>query len=281
MEAMSIGTAALAAIGGLRQQRTQRRRPARSGAQHRTGAAVLRDSIEEGTFEDVFFSPPAKGETDQILRAARKAVDAGNRLRREERAGTRTLTAIERAIVALTANTVRVLEELLTLARLNSGQVFPTYDYLAEATALGRATIARSIKALEEVGFLAKQRRFKRIEVEGIGPRYKQTSNAYRAMLPARVLAYLPRWMRPAPIPVDQEQRAADDATETRAMLSTLSCREFALAMVGGPLGKMLAKLGAGIDQQDSEYHDHTQPLTDSYNQARYGVGLDGQHVAA
>ena len=225
MEAMSIGNAALAAIGGLRPQRSQQRRPARSGAAHPTGAPVLRDSIEAGTFEDVFFSPPAKGETDKILRAARKAVDAGKRLRRDERTGTRTLTAIERALAALTANTIRVLEELLTLSRLNRGQVFPTYDHLAEATALGRATIARAIGALEAVGFLARQRRFKRVEAEGIGPRYKQTSNAYRPMLPARILPYLPRWMRqrrsrptrssatrtmrPRPAPCSQPCRAA------------------------------------------------------------------------
>lgn len=277
MEAMSIGNAALAAIGGLRPQRSQQRRPARSGAAHPTGAPVLRDSIEAGTFEDVFFSAPAKGETDKILRAARKAVDAGKRLRRDERTGTRTLTAIERALAALTANTIRVLEELLTLARLNRGQVFPTYDHLAEATALGRATIARAIGALEAVGFLARQRRFKRVEAEGIGPRYKQTSNAYRPMLPARILPYLPRWMRPAPIPADQEQRDADNAAETSAMLATLSRRDFARATVGGQLGKALAKLGAMLDRSDSEYQTHPQPLTDSYNQEIYGVGLVGQ----
>lgn len=281
MEAMSIGTVALAALGGLRPQRTQRHRPARSGAQHRTGAAVLRDSIEEGTFEDVFFIPPAKGETDEILRAARKAVDAGNRLRRDERAGTRTLTAIERAIAALTEKAVRVLEELLTLARLNRGQVFPTWDYLAEATGIGRATVGRAISSLEAIGFLTRQRRFKRVEAEGIGPRYKQTSNAYRTMLPGRILKYLPRWMRPAPIPADQEQRDADNAADTAAMLATLSRQDFAKAIVGGPLGKALAKLGAALDRSDSEYHADPQPLMDSYNQARYGVGLDGQHVAA
>lgn len=278
MEAISIGAAALAAVGGLR---LQRGRPAQSGGQHRTGAAVLRDSIEAGTFEDMFFSPPAKGETDKILRAARQAVDAGKRLRRDERTGTRKLTANERALAGLTANMVRVLEELLTLSRLNRGQVFPTYDHLAKATALGRATIGRAISTLEAVGFLARQRRFKRVEAEGIGPRYKQTSNAYRPMLPARILPYLPRWMRPSPIPADQEQRDADNAAETRAMLATLSCREFARATVGGQLGMALAKLGAMLDRSDSEYQTHPQPLTDSYYQGRYRVGLVGQRAPA
>jgi biotin operon repressor len=104
----------------------------------------------------------------------------------------------------LTTAAVRVFEELCTLARLNQGRVYPSYDRLAEATALGRATIARALQALKRCGFLVRQRRFKR--VEGEGPRYCQTSNAYRPLLPARVLALLPRWMRPTPIPIDQEQ---------------------------------------------------------------------------
>jgi hypothetical protein len=133
--------------------------------------------------------------------------DAGQLLlestnRREERAGTHTLTATERAIAALTAGAVRVYEGICTLARLNQGSVFPSYDWLAEATGLGRATIARALHALDRVGFLVRQRRFTRIE--GEGPRYRQTSNVYRALLPASVLGYLPCWMRPSPLPDDQ-----------------------------------------------------------------------------
>lgn len=88
------------------------------------------------------------------------------------------------------------------MPRLNRGRVFLTYDHLARATALGRATVARALHVLKAIGFLMRQRRFKR--VEGEGPRYKQTSNVYRATPAARVLHYLPRWMRPAPIPDDQ-----------------------------------------------------------------------------
>ncbi len=70
---------------------------------------------------------------------------------------------------------MRVYEDICTLARLNRGRVFPSYDHLTTATALGRATVARAIALLKEIGFLVRQRRFKR--VEGEGPRYKQTSN--------------------------------------------------------------------------------------------------------
>jgi predicted transcriptional regulator len=239
---------------------------AESGARHarmphRTGAPVLRDSIEAGTFEALFFAVPAKGETDKLLRIARRTLDAGRQLRREARAGDRILTAAERRIVTLTAAAVRVYEEILTLARLNRGRVFPSYDHLSAATSLGRATIARALHILEDIGFLVRQRRFKRVDADGPGPRYRQTSNAYRATLPQRVLGFMPRWMRPAPLPDDVVQRETDRTGEVAAMLEGLSCRELATATVGGPLGRMLAKLGAGIDRRECESQNNPQPL--------------------
>ena len=91
----------------------------RAGGVHRTSVPVLCASIEAGTFEDLFVAVPAPGEPDRLLRACRHALDAGRRLRRDERAGTRTLAAAERAIATLTAGAVRVYEEICTLARLN------------------------------------------------------------------------------------------------------------------------------------------------------------------
>lgn len=242
---------------------------ARSGGVHRTGAPVLRGSLEAGTFEDAFFAVPAPGETDRLLTACRRARDAGRRMAREARAGMRVLSATERRLVALTAGAVRVFEEICTLARLNRGRVFPSYDWLAEATGLGRATIARGLVTLEAAGFLVRQRRFARDEAAGgqagpgARPRYRQTSNAYRALLPASVRAYLPRWLRPAPLPDDQVQREADRREAEAAMRATLSCRELAQASVGGALGHMLARLGARIDAACESQND-PQPLTKS-----------------
>lgn len=241
------------------------RRKARSGSPNPTGAHVLRDSVEAGTFEHVFFVPPAKGETDRLLRAARRISDAGRQLRSEARRDGRVLTPTERLLTALTSGTVRVYEEILTLSRLNRGRVFPSYDYLAEATSLGRATVARALHTLEKIGFLVRQRRFKRVEGDGPGPRYKQTSNAYRAFLPKCIMNYLPRWMRPAPVPDDELQRQADHVEEMDYMRSKLSCQELAEATVDGPLGKVLARLGAALDKQERESQKDTQPLLDSY----------------
>ncbi len=263
--AIHIGGAVTAALSGM----PFRSKPARSGAVRRTGARVLRNSLEEGSFEDAFFAVPPKGETDRILRVARKTLDTARGLRREERSGTRTLTSFERAVAALTSGSVRVLEEMLTLARLNKGRVFPSYEHLAKATNLGRATITRALAILEAIGFIARQRRFKRIECDGPGPRYEQTSNAYRPLLPTKILAFMPRWMRPAPIPVDEEQRRADVVAETETMLASLSCKELAEATISGPLGRILARLGAGIDQKEREAHYGSEPLIDLLDKGR------------
>lgn len=262
-------------------------RKSRSGAPHPTGAPVLRGSVEEGTFEHLFFSPPAKGETDRLLRAARRLLDAGRQLRREARgngdAQARILTPVERMLTTLTAASVRVLEEILTLARLNRGRVFPSYDYLADATSLGRATIARSLRILESVGLLVRQRRFKRVEGDGPGPRYAQTSNVYRAFLPDRLARYLPRWMRPAPLPDDVVQRESDRQEDMAIMRATLDPRERRKAMEQGALAKVLARLEVALDRQETgmerESQNHPQPLTKSYIRGANGLGLIGQHA--
>ena len=236
--------------------------PPRSGIVHRTGCPVRRGSVEAGSVEDAFFAVPDKGETDRLLRTARAALDAGRRIRRDCRAQGRVPTAAEQPLIALTAGAVRVFEEICTLARLNGGRVFPTYDHLARATALGRATVARGLAVLEAAGFLLRQRRFCR--TIGDGPRYRQTSNLYRALLPGAVLRFLPRRFHPAPLPGDVVQQEKVRVAETAAMHATLSCRELAEATVGGALGQMLARLGAAVDRAMCESHLEPQPLSES-----------------
>jgi predicted transcriptional regulator len=284
-----MGTLALsdALVGALAHVRIARssQRKVRSGAPHRTGAPVLRDSVEAGTFEHVFFVAPAKGETDRLLRAARRILDAGRQLRSEARRDGRVLTPAERLLTTLTAASVRVFEEILTLARLNRGRVFPSYDYLAEATSLGRATVARALRILESIGFLVRQRRFKRVEGEGAGPRYAQTSNVYRTFLPRIVRDRLPRWMRPAPLPDDQIQREAERIEDVAQMLARLSLREQVDATMTGPLAKVLARLGDAVESRERgicserESQNHPQPLPKSSIRETKGVGLNGQHA--
>lgn len=226
-------------------------------------AGVRRGSIEAGTFEDRFFAKPAKGECDRLIRMARVALDTGRRIKREARGEGRDLTAPERLLAGLTAGAVRVYEELCTLARLNGGKVYPSYDRLASATALGRATVARAIQILEDAGFLIRQRRFRRVAGEGPGPRFEQTSNAYRPVAPKKLLSLLPRWLRPAPVPDDTLQHVADQAEEQERLKGQLSCRELAQMTASGALGRVLARLGASLDAvlPSRESHFHPEPL--------------------
>ncbi|WP_294353114.1 helix-turn-helix domain-containing protein [uncultured Sphingomonas sp.] len=242
----------LSEAGALALARIGRRAGALPSHGETTPRPVLRGSREAGTFEHAFFTPPAKGETDHLLRVARRALDAGRMLRRAARRGERVLSASERLVAQLSAGAVRVLEELLALSRLNRGRVYPSYDHLARVTGLGRATVARGLRLLEEIGFLVRQRRFARLHTEGAGPQIAQTSNAYRLTLPRGIAAHLPRWMRPASLPDDEAQRLATRDAEQQVMRQSLSCRELALATLDGPLGRMLAKLGAGIDAREA-----------------------------
>ncbi|WP_336975212.1 helix-turn-helix domain-containing protein [Sphingobium aromaticiconvertens] len=280
MGTFALGDALVGALAHVKIAKSSQHK-ARSGAPHPTGAPVLRDSVEAGTFEHVFFVAPAKGETDRLLRAARRILDAGRQLRSEARCDGRVLTPAERLLTTLTAASVRVFEEILTLARLNRGRVFPSYDYLAEATSLGRATIARALRILEGIGFLVRQRRFKRVEGDGPGPRYAQTSNVYRTFLPRIVRDHLPRWMRPAPLPDDQLQREADRIEEIDQMLTRLTLREQVDATMTGPLAKVLARLGAAIESQERESQNHLQPLPKSSIKEKNGVGQNGQPAKA
>lgn len=246
---------------------------------HRTGARVRRDSIEAGTFEDMFFATPAKGECDRLIRMARTALDAGRRIKREARGQGRGLTGPEQALASLTAGAVRVYEELCTLARLNAGRVYPSYDRLAAATALGRATVARALQILEDAGFLVRQRRFRRVEGEGPGPRWEQTSNAYRPVVPKRLLSLLPRWLRPAPVPDDALQHVAEQAEEQERLKAQLTCRELAQFTVGGALGRVLARLGIAIDRQMPvrESHPDPEPLPNLFEKGNKASPLSGE----
>jgi predicted transcriptional regulator len=263
MTAFTLGEATATALG---------RMTARYAARAGMPAGVLdrrvrRGSIEAGSFEDDFFAAPATGACDAMLRAARQALDAGRRLKRATRAQNRVLTASERAIANLTAGAIRVFEELCALARLNRGRVYPSYDRLAATTALGRATVARALDLLEAAGFLARQRRFVRVEGEGAGPRYAQTSNAYRPQMPgglqAKLARVLPRWRLPMPLPDDALQHAEAQTASVAAMRAGLSCRDLAEATIEGPLGRMLARLGHALDRRsERESHDEPETLT-------------------
>ena len=93
--------------------------PSSTGTVTAAHCAVLRGSREAGTFEEHFFAVPAKGETDRLLSAARRALDEGRRLKSEARAGKRSLSAAERLLTLLTGAAIRVSpDKFLTFTKL-------------------------------------------------------------------------------------------------------------------------------------------------------------------
>lgn len=242
MGTYAIGTAALKALIGM------------AGSECKKGArAVLPGSLEAGTIEDRFFRPPSPGEADRMLKAAERAAAEGRGMARAERAGSRTLSAFERLTTKLTSSAVSIYQELTRLFWKYQGRVFPSYDHFVNATGFSRSTVFRSLAVLEQLGFLVRQRRFKRIEGQGPGPRYQQTSNAYRLELPKAMTRYLPAYMRPAPLPVDEAWRREAEIETTRRQVQSLPLDEFA-RMTGSDneLTKALERLGAAWERSQS-----------------------------
>lgn len=256
MAMLSIGEAVAVAVG-KRSVAPQRNRSGR-----RSFAPVRRGSLAKGSFEDQFFVKFAKGEPDKFARAVKWLCEAGRASKRKARSEQRDMTAIEAILASITTSAVRVFEEMAKLARLCEGQVFPTYDWLAEHTKLGRATIARAIGALENAQLIIKQRRFRHEHDADEGLQYRQTSNVYRLIVPNQLMALLPRWMRPAPPPDDFLHDQSDRIVSTALMLKGLSATDYVKATIGGALGDALVRLAAALDLKAiSESHNDPQTL--------------------
>ena len=90
-------------------------------------------------------------------------------MRHEIRKEARELSVQERFLTRLTDTTIRIFEELTHLARACKGELFPSYETLAARTARSRNSVWRAIGLLEALGFICRQRRFKKIKAEGPG----------------------------------------------------------------------------------------------------------------
>ncbi|KQM88487.1 hypothetical protein ASE67_01645 [Sphingomonas sp. Leaf23] len=214
-----------------------------------------------GTFEHTFWVTPGKGETDRIMHATRKALDAARGLRRRARAGEIALTASERLLTSLTAGAVRVMQEILDLARLNGGRVYPSYDRIAEKTNLARRTVSRAISILEGLGLIQKQRRFTMQPADDDAKRYRQTSNAYRPTLPQIVSRYLPKFLRPTPVPADAAFLVEEHARITAEMLASTSCEQRVdfLFESASPMAEAFRRMAALVDSRECQ--NGSEPL--------------------
>jgi DNA-binding transcriptional ArsR family regulator len=226
----------------------------RSGAPNPTGAPVLRGSLEEGTFEHRFWRMYQPKETDRLHRAVKDVARKFRRERRDLRARGEQ-QGLEAMLPTLTQSAVQVYELLCQLGRTCKGEIYPSYDWLISKTNLSRATIARAIKQLKEAGFLSIQRRCKRVEREGPGPRFEQTSNAYRLDWPSRLAQWLGYTHAPCPIPDDEayrQQQRLQYADKPRAL------------QPDNALDSALDRLERALEKRESQ--KDTQPLQRNNN---------------
>lgn len=252
---------ASAAAGALRRVGV----PAPSGAINRTGAAVLRGSLEEGSFENRFWRTYQKGETDRLHQAA---VDLArcrrHRLRADRREARKNDPAADRPSKLsrdrpppnLSQSATAIFKLMCELGRLCKGEIYPTYDWFIEKTGFARATVARGLAQLKDAGFLLVQRRCKRVDRDGPGPRYEQTSNAYRLEWPAGLERWLDGQRTPCPLPDDEFVRLQAAEDENRVMQSAPKTKQPSNETA---LLDTLTRMARTIEERESQ--KDTQPL--------------------
>lgn len=276
MEAVSVAQASFMALAQIARPGKKK---ARSGAPNPTGAKVRERSLEAGTFEDGFYFTYAKGETDRLYKRAEELLANKNAIRRLARAEDRVLTEEERLATLITNAALRVFKQLLQLARKFGGKVFPTYSELERCTGLCRDSVSRALSILERMGLLDRQRRCVAVEPPADRPkaRYEQTSNVYRFKFPNRLVRFLPRWLRPAPLPDDVVQQHADRIAEIEAMKASRTLRQqITDDTPDAELRRLLLSMAAHFEN-DCESDKTPQPLHESYSYMSNGVGLVGQ----
>ncbi|EZP67171.1 hypothetical protein BV96_04434 [Sphingomonas paucimobilis] len=278
-----MGAVTLARASFMALDRIERARPrSRSGAPNPTRAHVHPNSRRAGTFEDDFFYTYAKGEPDRLYKKAVELLKRKNAIRRLARSEGRQLSEDERLVTLITPAAVRVFEQLTHLARTCAGKVFPTWEWIERHTGLSRASVGRGLSILAKMGLLDKQRRCVPIDPPADRPKARnaQTSNVYRMSFPNRLARFLPRRLRPVPLPDDVVQRETDRIEEIEAMRLWRTPRQVVAEEIeDAGLRRVLDSLAIAIEKQESQKNG--QPLLDSYVLSTDGVGLDGQRFNA
>ena len=258
-----MGAISLAHASFMALERITREQPrSRSGSPNPTRAHVHPNSRRAGTFEDDFFYSYAKGETDRLYRSAVELLKRKNAVRRLARSEGRQLTEDEHLATLITNAALRVFEQLTTLARTCAGKVFPTWEWIESASGLSRASVGRGLSILAKMGLLEKQRRCVPIDPPVGRPKARnaQTSNVYRMSFPNRLTRFLPRRLRPVPLPDDVVQREADRIEQIEMMRLWRSPRQIISEDIeDAGLRTVMKRLAIAIDKQESQKNG--QPL--------------------
>ena len=277
-----MGAVSVAQATFMHLDRVLRERPqGRSGAPNPTRAHVHPNSRRAGTFEEDFFYTYAPGEPDRLYRQAAELLKRKNAVRRLARAEARELTEDARLATLHTSATLRVFGELTTLARTCAGKVFPTWEWIEAAAGVSRASVGRALKALAAMGLIDKQRRCVPIDPPADRPKARnaQTSNVYRMRFPNRLAGFLPRRLRPVPLPDDVVQAEANRVEQIEEWRAWRTPRQIVAENVTDPgLRTVLHRLATAIETQSQK---HGQPLLDLCSLGKARVGLVGkQHHA-
>lgn len=272
MGVMSVGQAAFMHLERMVGERVR----SRSGSPNPTRAHVHPNSRRAGTFENDFFYSYAQGEPDRLYKQAAELLKRKNAVRRLARAEERALTEDERLATLITNTALRVFKELTTLARTCAGKVFPTWEWIEAAAGVSRASVGRALAALATMGLLDKQRRCVPITPPADRPKARnaQTSNVYRMRFPNRLIAFLPRRLRPVPLPDDVTQTEADRVDQVEHWRTWRTPRQMvAEDVTDSELRAILESMAITMEAQSQ---NNGQPLQNSYSLGRDGVGLVG-----
>jgi len=154
---------------------------------------------------------------------------------------------------ALGTVAIEILDYLANLVDYRTGRLDPSLDTLMERLKRSRDAIVRALKALRTHGFLDWLRRYVPTGNEGRGVQVRQTSNAYRLMMPKKAKRLMGRYGRSAPTPDDfphaQEQQAAI-IEEYRDSLSMAELPLFDIEDKG--LAEALSRLGSLMEKRES-----------------------------
>lgn len=200
---------------------------------------VRRQSRLAGRCESLFWRRTAYQEVRRIVLAARRYELAGRVQGR--RNGPLGHVALE------------VLDLLSNLMDRRTGRLEPSVAFLMERLRRSRDAVVRALGALQAHGFLDRLRRYEPTGREGRGPQIRQTSNAYRLVMPPRALRLLGIRGQPVPLPDDLDHAQEAQRHEREAYRASLPLDEFAALVVEDDrLGSLLAELGRRVQERES-----------------------------
>ncbi|MFT8662645.1 MAG: helix-turn-helix domain-containing protein [Zymomonas mobilis] len=219
----------------------------------RTPDPVHRDSYDVGERENTVWKPVNPNEIGAYLEAVEQ-YSINNK--------------------GLSDKAVRLLKMLFRMADFKTGRLEPTLETICQKVGYARATVARLLKQLQELGFLRWIRRSIKIKADGKGPRRKQTSNAYGFLSPkywpelARQVFERVMRRRNTPLSDDLAHAKATDKAETEAMIESLPTEDWTKEIFAQKRAQRPTDTEKNKEEQPSELAETLASLAKSIERA-------------